>query len=442
MQLLFWLILSLIVAVWNLRRPTVVPATSLLLFIMVPSIAGGSLTGGVGHPSTVVILVGALVAIIGKFASLQGEIARRPGIYVTLACLLVYLGLLLALGREVSTSNLVLILNTVVAPIVLLLLVRSGASFPGMAITLRNVTLWAASIQVVIAILSWMNGGTFLYLQYYAKFYWFSTTYTRALGTTDHPLVLALFLAAAIPLVVTLRSIFLQVGLMALFMTGIFLTEGRVGLLLGSIGVLYVSFRKGMPILVRIGVVFFGAIAALLFLQSPIASGVLSRFQNDGGSTNARSLAISAFLERWQSSFFVGSGPGSSDRVAASSGLATSFESAALIYAIDFGVIFTLLYFLVAVMLVFTSPKSLGGAKWAAVSALIMVQGFSSLATPSASGMILWFLVALASIPGPGPALDTVEGPVRTTPKPLKLSVGPAPKADKYGRPLTALGRK
>ncbi|MGO8608670.1 hypothetical protein ACC848_37485, partial [Rhizobium johnstonii] len=74
-----------------------------------------------------------------------------------------------------------------------------------------------------------------------------------------------------------------------------------------------------------------------------------------------------------------------------------------MIYSVNYGVVCTLIYFSVALAFIIVGKRALPGAKLSALTALVMVQTFSGLATSSATAAILWIFIALASLSGPAP---------------------------------------
>jgi hypothetical protein len=129
-------------------------------------------------------------------------------------------------------------------------------------------------------------------------------------------------------------------------------------------------------------------------------AGVAARVADDTGSSQARALALEYFLSSWSDYAVAGQGIGSSHRVAVQAGLETSFENPLMMYGIDFGLLFAFLYFGSMVVLVLRNGFRNGypGLALAGVMALVIPQTYSSLATRSAAGIVVWTVLAMVVI--------------------------------------------
>src|SRR4029453_3852656 len=97
-----------------------------------------------------------------------------------------------------------------------------------------------------------------------------------------------------------------------------------------------------------------------------------------------------------------GQGIGASYRVAVQGGLQTSFENPLVMYSIDFGIVFAALYFgCMAFLVLRNAPRHhFRGLTLAGVLAVGVPQTYSSLATRSAAGIIVWTILAMIAIAG------------------------------------------
>jgi hypothetical protein len=120
---------------------------------------------------------------------------------------------------------------------------------------------------------------------------------------------------------------------------------------------------------------------------------------DDTGSSEARAKALEYFLSRWSDFAVAGQGIGSSYRVAVQAGLQSSFENPTLMYGVDFGILFAVLYFgSMAVLVVRGFRTGNPGLALAGIMALVIPQTYSSLATRSAGGIIVWTVLAMVVI--------------------------------------------
>lgn len=365
------------------------------LYVFVPYAAGSGFTESPVHPGTVVAAVGLVVAGVLRSRSLFRELNERATIYLLMAGVLAYLFISLRFGLSGDNVQ----VETFIAPFLLVLVFRLSTRWAPVSRSIARGIIVIALVQVALSAMAIINGGPLFYAeQFSAAYQWFSPSLTRALGTTDHPLVLSLFLASTIPLLAVIRSALLQLGLLVVLTSGLLLTESRTGLLAGLFGVVFLTLRRGRSIGYRVVIIAGAGAAAAVLLSGTIAQDVLGKFSEDGGSSFVRGVALEAFVSRWGD--FVSSGWGNDGATLfrAQMGLPSSLESAFLIFSVNYGIVFTVLYFGLALILIFAKGKSLSGARVSAVIALVLVQSFSSLGTNSASAVILWAFVALSTL--------------------------------------------
>lgn len=406
MALAAWAALAVGLAVWWMKRSSVIPIAMVGLYVLIPFVMGSSVTSGNGHPGTVVGFVALAFCVLFRPRQLFGELGSHPFLYLSLLGILGFLFVSLRFGASGATVP----TDTVLAPLIMLILIRTSMKWGDVRFPLRNAFIVLALFQTAIVFATWVIGAPFLFVDQFAAYYWFTTDYTRGMGTTDHPLVLSLLLACVVPLLVTLRSGLLQFVLFSAIVGGIVLTESRTGLIAALIGGAFIVFRKGRTVGARVTAVTGGIIAGILVFQGPLATNVFEKFADDGGSSSVRFAAIEAFTRRIGEFAAIGWGPAGSSAFQQQEGLRSSLESAGLMYSVNYGVLFTIAYFALALGFVFIGRNALGGARLAALTALVMVQTFSSLATNSASAAILWAFVALASLSAvsPPPPADVV----------------------------------
>lgn len=379
------------------RRPSAMPIALVALYVFIPYAAGTGFTGSPLHPGTLVGSVCIVIAGIFRSRSLFRELNERATIYLLMVGVLAYLFVALRFGAGGDNVQ----VETFIAPFLLVLVFRLSSRWAPVGEPIARGVIVISLAQVALSALALINGGPLFYAeQLSAAYQWFSPTLTRALGTTDHPLVLSLLLASTIPLLASIRSAWLQLMLIMALTAGLLLTESRTGLLAGLIGVVFLTLRRGRSFGYRVVIIVGASVAAAVLLTGTIAQDVLGKFSEDGGSSFVRGVALEAFISRWGDFVFSGWGNDGATLFRAQMGLPSSLESAFLIFSVNYGIVFTILYFGLAVILVCAKGKSLTGARVSAVVALVLVQSFSSLGTNSASAVILWAFIALATLRG------------------------------------------
>ena len=125
------------------------------------------------------------------------------------------------------------------------------------------------------------------------------------------------------------------------------------------------------------------------------------------------------FFAHWSQYFFTGGGFTSNYQVAQTAGLGTSLESSLLMYAVDIGTVFAVLYFGSQLVIVVRGPGSslLPGLGLTAVIALVIPHTYSALSAGSAVGVLLWTIMGMvvasrdASARQPAPPLASTVAP-------------------------------
>lgn len=401
LQLAAWLLVCAAVAWWTRRRPLVAVSLALLLWSLVPAVAAQHLTGQPSgatdvHPASLLLVVVTAVAVLTSPRAMFTRLAHHP--FATLA-LTLFLAIVAATYALTGGQGINVLVDQVLAPLMLFWVVLASAPRdPAGLLLLRNTVIGAVSLQCLLAIVESIQDDFLLYGEDYAGISWFDPErFTRWPGTTDHPLVLALAIGVAAPLTVGLRSSALRVTLLVLQVVGVLITQSRVGLFVMVLVVVYLFLRGRMSPVGRI-VTAVGAAAGIYALaSSALASGVLDRIDDDGGSAAGRADAYGYVLSNLESFWFTGHGLGSHYDVARTAGLGTSFESSFLMYAVDFGVLAALAYFgaLLGVTLAHASRTVLLGAPVAALAGLSMAQVFSAFAYSNLTGAFVWAAAAL-----------------------------------------------
>jgi hypothetical protein len=234
----------------------------------------------------------------------------------------------------------------------------------------------------------------------YLSQYWYTSAFTRSLGLVDHPLVLASVLAAAIAVAPTVHPAVARAPLVLTLLTGIVLTASRTGTGLAAVALAFLMLRKDTPRKERLVMGTAVAAGAVTFGGLLISAGLSDRLSYDNGSSAVRWVAARYVLTHFDDYFLTGLGSGNSRIVATDAGLSTSLESPLWIYTVEFSGLFTLLYFGAIVHLLVRGGTRDGAGNATRIAAalfLISAVSFSSLATRSCSGGILWFLIGVGT---------------------------------------------
>ena len=403
MQAVAWLVLCLVTALALHRRPLALVLTALTLWCLVPGIAAHLVTGATSglmaaHPAAFFVLVAFVVRVVVEPRSMLAAVAHRAEWSILLAtvCLMsVLFGVLQQHGLDTLTAA----VDQVVAPVALFFLL--GSALLERASGLEVVRWWflaMAAAQTVMAFVQSAAESTILYGNEYADQYWFTDYFNRWMGTMDHPLVLSLFLVIAMYLVAGVRRWWLAVALLALYMSGLLVTQSRVGVALGALAIPYVALSPRLRLSGRLAVLAAAVAGAGFAVSIGAAAAIQARVSNDSGSSQARADALQYFLDHIRNYAWFGQGLNASFSVSDSAGLGTSFESAVLMYSIDLGVVVTLIYFGVMAL---ATARSFGAAApvgvfGPAVAALVIPQTFSALSGSTAAPAIVWSVFALS----------------------------------------------
>lgn len=396
MQLISWLLLCLLVVFISRRRISRFPLIGIFLYLAVPSVARGIFVGQGPpfHPATLFVIVALTYLLLTQFKYLI-EIALGAFTRTLLLVLLVSHAFILTLAGTGAVGQLY---NNLIGPVALLALVGVSLKVEGRnaATFLVRSFLLFASAQSALGLAQTLLARPLVYEAQYARFYWFSADrFSRALGTLDSALDLALLLVVAIPLANYIRRPLLRVLCVAIMLGGVFATQSRLGVLLAVIGVLYVAL-SGETARIRIATAIGLLVASVALALSRFGQDFMSRAQNAGGSTMRRSEATQYILDNIFNNFLIGKGLNSSYGLRSGGTLGSSLENGFAMYAYDFGWVAAvlLLAFLGAAF-----SSCLLRADWSPalsmIILIIMVAGYSSFMTQSASGAIMFFVVAL-----------------------------------------------
>jgi hypothetical protein len=221
----------------------------------------------------------------------------------------------------------------------------------------------------------------------------------RQPGTLGHPLTLGLLLAAGIPMAAYFRSRITEYFAVSIIIVGTGLTQSRIALVGALVGLAYLLIIAAKSLRGRITLLVTVAASYTFLNLTGILQGLLDRIQSDEGSSKARSEAFRLFRDSWSNFKVSGVGMQFDKEYFLSHGLRSSGESAAIDYAVGIGIPLTVLYFSLIIWMIVRGiqrAKSLSPASTAAIITLASIQFYSSIATESAAGIILWTTIGLA----------------------------------------------
>lgn len=426
-QLILWLVVCLVTTSILASRLRFLIAMSIALYVLVPTVAVSVIVGNPAgfpgvHPAGWLALIGVAVQVLlhleeSARLALRHKLLTAAGLVMTVAAALFTL-------NASGVGGLGLITNQIVAPFALFILIRIELARRAESGTfLARAIIVFGAVEAFIAVLVWLKIIAQPFDEQLQNYSWYEIGFVRALGTLDHPLALSLLMTMCIALLPSVRSSVVQVVLGITFLSAIFLTESRTGLLLGAVGLVLVMVRRGASTGARLAALAAMAGALLLYVNSTLATGLAEKLVDDTGSANARTLAVQAILGDWATYAIAGGGSGVSFDVARSLGLRTSFENPFLMYMVDFGLLATALYFgAMAVTALRRGPRSTPGGQAAGILVFIAVQTYSSVASNSSAGAILWIAIAFAT--RDAIRAEDPDGEVESLPSPRRVTSG------------------
>lgn len=400
-QLVAWLLVSGLAAYLLRTRLLVSIIISITLWTLIPAVAGSIVTGVAKgtlsfHPATWFILITLVVQATLRPRSLTAVVAKHIFAAITLSLVV---AVTILTTYITGSGGLALVADQMVGPVCLFLLVIAAANDrPDVVTTLRRTLLVLAGLVSTLAVVQWIAGDILVYKSEYSTRWWFVRhDFDRWMATLDHPLTLSLFLCTIGPLLAGIRRASLQIGLAGLMFAAILITQSRSGTIGFGLVVVYLISKARTTATTKLVLYGLAATSALTLATTALAGGVTARFEDDTGSTGARFSALGFFFDTWHQYAIVGHGFTSSYRFASQGGLITSLESSILMYSVDIGVVFALLYFGAQVFIVLRGigNTTVEGLVLSGVVLLVLPQTYSALAAGSAVGMLLWAVLAM-----------------------------------------------
>lgn len=443
-QLWVWIICCFLAALVLRRRIRVAIGAVLALWVLVPAVGNPLITGVANgplsvHAATWFILAILAVRLLHDPGSVTAVLGRHFALFLIMA--MVILAAALSSLTSLAGGGMVLLVDQIAAPVAFFLIMLSAAAGDeGLVSMVRAVLIGLAAVAGLVALAQWLTHSVLFYEAGFRTQYWFNPGTDRWMGTLDQPLALSLLISVTAPLVAGLSRNALQSVLLVLMVVGVLITQSRVGILVVALSVAAVVVFAKRRIWVRVVLLAVLSVATWLIMTSPLIEGVVARFEDDTGSAEARARALEYFLARWTDYLIAGQGVGSSYRVAVQGGLQTSFENPLVMYSVDFGIVFAVLYFGAMAILVLRNAgrHHYRGLTLAGILAVAVCQTYSSLATRSAAGIIVWTVLAMVVIAGESVAGQEQELAVASVHRPAHVAGGPADRPSLLPAPRAA----
>jgi len=414
MQLVAWIALCVVVAVLTRNHPRIYLSAAVVAWFAIPVVGSRLVTGEAGgplsfHPATWLIAASAGVQLLHNPRAVAAAVAHKVHIFLALALVA---GAAVA-ATVVHRGSFVVLVDQLLAPVTFFLLIlAAGLADAGLLAVLKNLLVTLGVAVSTVALTQTLMGQVIFYESGFLTQYWFDPEDNRWMGTIDQPLALSLALCMIAPLVAGLRHPGLQLVMLVLFGAGVLASQSRLGIIAYALVAVFAVLRSRIPWQGKVPLTAILAGAAWFVAGSTLSAGVAQRFADDTGSTAARADALGFFLTRWQDFLVAGEGMSASYRVSAAGGLITSLESSILMYAVDIGVVFALLYFGVMAVLIARNwrQRACPGLALGSLMGLLIVQTYSALATRSVAGILIWTMLALLVLAGRQPGSLGADG--------------------------------
>ena len=400
-ELLVWLVICFATALVLSARPMASICLVVLLWIGVPAVAGGLLTGLSGgafafHPATWLVITIVLVQLLRDAAPLVSALAQH--IYLFLIMFVFAAGAFIT-SRYTGSHGTTLLFDQIVGPALLTWLVLAyGEGKLEKLRLLRNTILFGAAAEAILSIIQFGAKNILVYTDSYAQLYWFNPdTFDRWMGTTDSPLVLSLLVCVAAGLSIGLRRWWLRSLLLLVYLLATFIVQSRTGSGVLVAILLLSIIRANMALWARALSIIVTLVAGWYIASTTLISGLTGRLAYDNGSADARLRALSFVADNVSRYFLTGGGLTSSYMVGRDGGLQTSIESSYLMYVIDTGFLLATCYFGIQIVLLlrYVRASGLRGVAVAATVGVLLQHTFSAIAFTNLCGSLIWAVIAM-----------------------------------------------
>lgn len=402
---------SVLLAIIFRRRPVVWLSIGIACTVLLPKVATRQWLSTAGvlstvHPSVWLFLAGTIVTLLSTTAGQAGG-GRRTLSGLLLAWVAAS-ALIITLVWGSSTSFLL----QYAAPMAAFFAVTVSVSRvePSVWRKLASFVLFLAAFEAILAMIQKALGSALVYEQYYATFYWWSSSLNRSIGTLDSPLDLAAFLTMALPLVAVVRRTPTAIAVSAIVVGGVFVSGSRVGIIIAVAVLAWVLITHSRNAVVGVFVAALLGAATILFMTSALSAELLDRFGERGtASSDAREEALGIGVQLVSDNLLLGNGPGFSYSYSLEN-LATSFENAYLASAVDYGLVFVST--LLALQLWAVLQGRSAGVVYLLPGLVGIVWGFaySSFLSTSVFGLLTWFFIGISSVASLGAARRSATG--------------------------------
>jgi hypothetical protein len=401
-----WVALCL-AAAWALRRrPDVMAIAILALWIIVPAQASEIVTGVPFlaptllnlHPAVYLTYIySAVFLFVGP--ELRRTILRLPAPYLLLAWVVVFAGIVTTLQLDQSTPR--GFLGNFLAGVLWFFLCAVAQYGNHSFAKWLVITLLALAVaNALLSIVQSLVGDTWPYTAFREMYQpAFKPGADRTTGTTDHPLVLALLLAASLPITVLIRRLWVSYVLAILLFVGLLLSGSRAGLVMGTLGFSAAMLFSSRVTPQRILLYALSATTGIVLYFSAAGATVVDRFANDVASAATRSTAYAYVWEHLREFLFLGGGYGSSFSLKDNRIIPSSIENGYAILLVDIGLVAAGVFLLVQLAILWRGWKGAAPRAfiWSSATAMATAATFSSFAVTSACGVLVWAPLALVA---------------------------------------------
>lgn len=390
---------------WNKNALPKLQFFALIVFVLFPAVASAAFQGAkfgetVFHIPSV---VGFVVAVISLSRSRENWSSQSFRVGLGILALGIGIGLVFTYGST-GRAGLIALFNCLIAPICLAISIATSLhSDRNSKRLLGNLVTWAACLESVLSIVQFASRSNLIYTQQLVNYqpFYNITTYSRAQGTFDHPLILACFLVLGLCVVSVSNPFWLKWPVVALLLTGIVLSQSRTALIL-AFAVILTGFliSRGRRISISL---MLSAILGFILWNLPVVqdgiSSLMGKIGNDYGSTQARLDSFGYFTNHIYTFLFGANGFTSSFDLKNASVLNSSLENGILMWLYDLGII-SLLFIILGYTIAVKQQNSYKDFV-APLSVTVMVISFSSIASSPVTSLI-WFLSFTLFISNPG----------------------------------------
>ncbi|WP_291798318.1 hypothetical protein [Brevibacterium sp.] len=416
-------------------RPHFVILAAIALFVLVPSIAVGTVVPLPVHPGLFMVAAGAAVQFLRSPRRFLQVLNSRP----LLLCLVALLSALMifirwSTGHGTSLGG---VLNIAVGPF--LLYVLTLLSFTGDSGPLRSLLRGLAVLTALIIGLAgaqYLTGEVYVWESAYQQQWWWGTDHeiTQPVATFGHWIPLAVFLAVVLPLTTLLKSRLLWVGVIVFSLAAVLASASRAGLILLVLASVFVAGREMRANTARRNMallILAVPVGALIFslVRSELSATLSDKVEDDGVSTELRLQAIDWFFSHL-GDFVVSPYPVSD--LLASGVLGSSLENGFFIFATGYSLLTALALAAVFAVLVLSVLGSKGTHRFTAAVVVLLFLASTVFSGSFASGsaseyMLAWMAAALGTIEfsGDGRKARTDDGSAPEEPQPTDTSEPP-----------------